>query len=270
MSILQIGIRLESLGLPLRQALPEAARLGVAGVQVDAVGDLAPKALSQTGRREVRHLLRSHNLELTALGCPLRHGLDAAQDQQPRIDHVKSVLSLSFDLGPRRVIVQAGRAPAAEDEPRGRRLTESLLALAQHGDRTGTVLALETGLESGEVLAAYLARFDSGGLGVNVDPANLLINGFDPYTSTLALAGRIVHAHAKDARAAATNRAAQEVQLGKGDLDWLRYLNVLEEIDYQGWLVVERETGEDRAADVAAGVGFLRRLLGVPSKPPRT
>ena len=53
-----IGVRLESLGLPLPPALDEAARLGVGGVQIDAVGDLSPDRLSQTGRRELRHLLR--------------------------------------------------------------------------------------------------------------------------------------------------------------------------------------------------------------------
>jgi hypothetical protein len=62
MNPLKIGVRLESLGLPLRRALTEASRLGVAGVQVDAVGDLAPNNLSQTGRREFLHLLRGHNL----------------------------------------------------------------------------------------------------------------------------------------------------------------------------------------------------------------
>src|SRR5881227_1411943 len=98
MAKLKIGVRLESLGLPLRRALQEAERLGVAGVQVDATGDLTPQKLSQTGRREFRHLLRAHNLELTAVGCPLRRGLDAAENQEARIDHVKAVMGLSFDL----------------------------------------------------------------------------------------------------------------------------------------------------------------------------
>ena len=65
MSRLKVGLRLESLGLPLRRALQEAERLGVAGVQVDAVGDLGPDRLLQTGRREFRHLLRAHNTGLT-------------------------------------------------------------------------------------------------------------------------------------------------------------------------------------------------------------
>src|SRR5919205_3269865 len=106
MNHLAIGIRLESLGLPLRRALAEASRLGVPGVQVDAGGDLSPRNLSQTGRREFRHLLRAHNLELTALGCPLRRGLDSPEDQQPRLEHVQKVLALSYDLGPRVAIVQ--------------------------------------------------------------------------------------------------------------------------------------------------------------------
>src|SRR5262249_44830569 len=101
MSRLKIGVRLESLGLPLRRALTEVGRLGVAGVQLDAAGDLSPNNLSQSGRRELRHLLRSHNLELAALGCPLRRGLDVAEDQQPRLEHVQRVMSLAFDLGAR-------------------------------------------------------------------------------------------------------------------------------------------------------------------------
>jgi sugar phosphate isomerase/epimerase len=259
---LKIGIRLDSLGLPLRRALEAVARLEVKGVQLDAVGDLSPARLSQTGRRELRGLLRTYDLELTAIGCPLRHGLDSSEDQQRRIEHVSQALSLSFDLGPRIVIVQAGAVPENDGSVRGRVMDESVRALARHGDRVGATLALETGLESGEVLAAYLARFDSGALGVNLDPANLLMHGLDPLASIRALRGRIVHSHAKDARRASASRAAQEVPVGAGDIDWLTLLETLEEVDYRGWLTLERESGPSRLEDITRGVTFLRRLLG--------
>jgi sugar phosphate isomerase/epimerase len=262
MNRLKIGIYLDPLGLPLRQALQEAERLGVSGVQVDAAGALTPDNLSQTGRRELRHLLRAHNLQLTALGCPLRHGLDASANQEGRIDHVRKVLSLSFDLGPRVVVIQPGRIIDDEKDPRFLLLSEALLALGQYGDRVGASLAVETGLEPGEELRRFLDRFDTGSLGVNLDPANLLLHGFDPYASARALAGKVVHAHAKDARQAGASRVAQEVPLGHGDIDWMQYLAVLEEIDYRSWLTIERESGEHRLADVAAGVGFLRRFVG--------
>ncbi len=261
MTKLKIGVRLESLGLPLRRALQEAERLGVGGVQVDAVGDLAPDTLSQTGRRAFRNLLRAHSLELTALGCALRRGLDAADNQEARIEHVKKVMTLSFDLGPRIAVVQAGQVPENAEEPRARLLAEALRDLGYFGDRVGTVLALETGLESGPALRAFLDRFDTGGLGANYDPANLLVNGFDPSEALRALRGKVVHAHAKDARASRANRAAQEVPLGHGDIDWLQLLGVFAEVEYRGWLDVEREAGGG-PTDVAAGVAFLRRLVG--------
>jgi sugar phosphate isomerase/epimerase len=262
MGKLKIGIALDPLGLPLRRALHEAERLGVTGVEVEAVGDLAPGNLAQTGRREFRHLLRGHNLELTAVHCPLRHGLDMPENQEARIDHVKKVLSLSFDLGPRITIVQAGQIPEAADDPRAGLLREALAALGAHGDRVGATLALETGLESGETLAKFLGQFDTGSLGANLDPANLLLSGFSPYESARALAGRVVHVHAKDARRAGTSRTAQEVPLGRGDIDWMYFIGLLEEIDYQGWMTVQRDSGNSRREDVAAGVGFLRRFVG--------
>jgi L-ribulose-5-phosphate 3-epimerase len=257
-----IGIRLESLGLPLRRALQEAARLGVTGVQVDAVGDLAPQRLTETGRREFLRLLRAHSLELTALHCPLRRGLDTPQDLEPRIEHIQKVLALSYELGPRRVLVEAGRIPDIVADPRLPMMTEALLALGHYGDRVGAVLALMTGLEPGQVLAEFLNKLDTGGLGVHLDPASLLLNGFDLYESMRALHGKIVHAAARDARQSGTSRAVQEVPLGHGDIDWLYLLGVCEEIAYHGWLVVTRESGDRRAADIGEGVGFLRRLVG--------
>jgi sugar phosphate isomerase/epimerase len=257
----RIGVRLESLGLPLRRALAAAARMGVSGVQVDAVGDLAPNNLSQSGRREFRHLLRAHNVEITAVGCPLRHGLDEPKDQQPRLEHVLKVLTLSYDLGPGVVTVQVGGVPEQPESDRGRVLDESLRALAQHGDRTGATLALETGLQSGAVLAANLRRFDTAALSANLDPANLLLHGFDPYQATRELHGLVRHVQAKDTRRASANCAAQEVPLGQGDVDWMQFLATLEEIEYRGWITVARASGENRLAEVASGVDLLRRVM---------
>jgi sugar phosphate isomerase/epimerase len=263
---MKVGINVNALGVPLRRGLDEAVRMSASGVQLDAAGELAPYKLSQTGRRELRHLMRSRELELTALGCPLRRGLDSSDDQQPRIEHVKHVMSLCSDLGQRVVVIQAGRVPTEDDvksgDARPRLQEEALRALGNYGDRVGVALALDTGLESGAALRDYLNRFDTGNLAVNYDPANLLMNGFDPAQSLRDLRGRIRHARAKDARVTGTSRTAREVPLGHGDIDWLQLFGVFEEVEYRGWLVVDRESGDDRAGDMARGVEFLRRLMG--------
>jgi sugar phosphate isomerase/epimerase len=258
---LKLGVHLASLGLPLRRGLAEIERLGVTGVQLDAAGDLAPRRLSQTGRRELLHLLHAHNLQVTALACPLRHGLDAAPGQQARIEYLQAALSLSYDLGARVVTVQAGRVPDDLESPPARLLTEALLALGHYGDRTGTVLAVETGLETADKLRQFLEHFDAGGLGVNFDPANLLLSGSDPYESARALQGRLTHCQGRDARRSSSSRTSQEVPLGSGDIDWLQLLAVLEEVEYGGWLTLRRETGDNRLADIAAGIKMLRLVL---------
>lgn len=262
MTRLKISIALRSLNLPLRKALVRAQAMAITGVEIDAAGDLAPDNLSQTGRREFRHLLRGHNLEVSAIYCPLRHGLDWPENQEARIEHVRKAMSLSFDLGPRVVVAQVGKTPEKPEGEAFARMSEGLLALGHHGDRTGTRLALETGLEAGQDLAAFLSRFDTGGLAVAYDPANLVMHGHNAYDSARGLGHLIALVHAKDARVSGASRTAQEVPLGHGDLDWMTLLGVLEEIDYHGWLTIERETGTDRARDVAEGVAFLRRLVG--------
>jgi sugar phosphate isomerase/epimerase len=261
MSRFKLGIVLETTGLSVRMALQEASRLGVHGVQVDAAGDLAPERLTDTGRREFRNLLKSYNLELSALNCPLRRGLDVPENLQPRIEYVRKVMQLAFDLGPRRVIVPMPKVPDDSSTPRALTAREALTALGSAGDRIGTALTLEAGLDSGDKVRDYLNSFDTGSLQVNFDPANYLLNGFDPLSSLAALAGKIGHTHARDARTATVSGGAREVPVGAGDIEWMVYIATLESIDYRGFLTVDRESGEDRFADVAAGVRFLKRFV---------
>jgi L-ribulose-5-phosphate 3-epimerase len=258
---MKIGIVAESTGLPLRAAITEAAKLGSAGIQCDASAELSAERLGATGRREFKNLLKSFSVELAALNLPLRHGLDAAEYQQERIDHVRLAMQLAFDLGARRLVVPCPKLPAKDEV--SRRVTvlhETLTALAQHGDRIGTSLALEIGFDASEPVKAYLDSFNSGSLKVTYDPANMLLHGHNPLANLAPLQGLLAHVHARDARSAGLSRGLQEVPVGAGDVDWLAFTVTLQVMDYDGFLCVKREQGENKRADVAAGVKFLRHF----------
>ena len=169
---------------------------------------------------------------------------------------------LSFDLGPRLVIVRASKIPENDEDPRAPLMKDALLALGQQGDRTGATLALEIGQDSGAVVAGYLKRFDAGSLAVCFNPGNLLINGNNPIDSARDLGKAIAYAHATDARYSGVGKAAREVPLGHGDIDWLQMIGTFEEIDYHGTLVIDREPSAQSAMEVAASVRFLRTLTG--------
>jgi L-ribulose-5-phosphate 3-epimerase len=256
MGRIKLGISLKSLGLPFRRSLPLAQKLGASAIELEAAGELLPQNLTQTGRREITHLLRSHDLTVSAVVCPLRRGLDVAEDLEPRIEQIRQTMALAFDLGPRLVIIQAGQVAEKVEDPRFPFMKESLEALGRYGDRTGNILALDTGLDSPETLIAFLNRFDVGSLGVNFNPANLVISGHNPYDAVRTFQKRMVHAHAQDARRISPNRMAT-VPLGHGDLDWMQLLANFEEIEYRGGVTV---LGDD-SGELAAGVAFLRRFI---------
>lgn len=259
MSRFKLGAVAESTGLPVRSAIETISRLGAEGVQANAVGALSAEALSDTGRREFRNLLHSLNLELTALGCPLRDGLDVPEHQQKRIDSIRRAMQLAFNLGARRVVVPFPKIPDPES-PAASTLRESLLALAAWGDHVGTVVCLEAGLDDAAKVKDYLATYDTGSLRVNYDPANFLINGHDPLASAALLSGLVAHVHARDAKKVPTVAGPQEVAVGAGDIEWMALVATLESIEYRGFLTVERTMGDNRIADLTSGVRFLRRF----------
>lgn len=262
MNRLKLGIVLGTTGLPVRQGLAAASELAVNGVQIDATGNLAPEELTETGRRELRNLLRTYHLEVSALNCPLRHGLDVVVDSQQRIDHLRGVMLLASDLGSRKLIVPLPRLPDDPGSPRAMVMRETLQALGSFGDRIGTQLALEAGLDLGDKVRDYLSAFDTGSLGVNFDPVNPLLAGADPLAGLTALVDRVIHTRARDVRTTAGS-GGREVPIGAGEIDWAAYVATLEAIGYQGYLAVDRESGADRFADVAAGVRFLRQFVPV-------
>ncbi len=261
MKPLKIGIVVESTGLNLRPALLAAARVGAHGVQVSAAGELGPDALTDTGRREFRNLLRGHDLELAALTVPVRRGLDVAEDLQPRIDRVRKSMQLAFDLGAGRVVVACPKLPDDPATPRAQLMRESLSALGAFGDRIGCFVALEIGFDPAAKVKEYLATFDTGSLKVTYDPANFLLHGHDPLANLMPLAGLLGHVHARDARSAGLSRGLQEVPVGAGDIDWMALTATLQVLEFDGFLAVKREQGDDKLTDVTNGVKFLQRFV---------
>jgi len=161
--------------------------------------------------------------------------------------------------------IHAGQIPQEKEEKRIATLTESLSFLGAHGDRIGVSLALETGLESGKVLADFLSKIDSGALGAALNPGNLILNGFDPLQAVLDLGSRIKLVHAREIECNGPGRAAREVPLGKGDFDWNSLMVYLDHSGFQGFMICEKEEGDDKAEQLVHGLRFLKALGNIGS-----
>lgn len=252
-----IGVSLCLFRLPLREALIQASRIGVRGVQILPHGELAPENLSQTGRRALRRLLEGLDLKVASVAFPSRKGYNVAERLEERIAATKRALLLSYQLGGGVVTNQIG--PLAEDpEDAGRALqTDSLEEIGRYAAQVGAVFAITPGAEPPARLRAFLEGLGGAGLAVNYDPAAVILAGFDPIEGVRASGPWIGHTDARDAVARASSDPTGEVSLGRGSLDWAEYLGALEEFDYHGWFMIQPIQGDDPVGYAARSVKYL-------------
>jgi len=256
-----LGLRLDP-ERTVRDQIHEAARLGARGVVLDASGELAPHRFGSTARRELRHVLRTTELSLVALSLPTRRGFDTTDQLDDRIRRADTAFAMAYELGTTIVLTRAGAVPPAEDAPRREIFSTTLLALGQRADHQGVRLAMETGTETGEKLAAFLDAVASPGLAASIDPAGLLQTGIDPVAAARELGSWVVHAYANDATDSARAPRVNPRGLGfpRGALDWVEFLGSLEEIDYRGFLTIWPTAGRPVASqfqDVADGLKMI-------------
>ncbi|MGE5756279.1 MAG: sugar phosphate isomerase/epimerase family protein [Planctomycetaceae bacterium] len=257
-----LGLRLNP-ARPIRDQIREAARLGAKGVVMDATGDLAPDRLSETGRRELRHLLRSVELALIALHLPTRRPFDTTDQLDDRLRRADAAFALAYGLGTSLVLARVGAAPPESEADRREVWTGAVRELGRRADHRGLRLAIETGTEPGPVLRAVLDALGTNGLAASLDPASLLARGLDPVATARDLGPWVAHAYANDATAAAPRIAlANPRGLGfpPGTLDWEEYLGALEEITYRGFLTIWPDPSRDPGPQFTALADRLARF----------
>lgn len=131
-------------------------------------------------------------------------------------------------------------------------------------DAMGMWLNFETGQETVEVLGNMIEDLDMPNLGINLDPANLLIYDVDGPDVLVSQLGRYVrHLHCKDAvRPTEPGKRGRETPLGQGDTDFVNVLKSLLDMGFRGPLIIEREIAPSLAwkADLANAVALLKGI----------
>lgn len=280
----KIGIMTESFRLPIEESLKKAQAMGVDGVQLNAASQELPvDTITPERVRDIRKMVEDHGLVVSAVcGDFGGHGFARAEDHPARIERSKRVVDLALELGCNIVTTHIGVVPADTKVPRFAVIREACNQLASYAHNSGAYFAIETGPETAVVLKALLDSLDTKGVGVNMDPANLvMVTGDDPAKAVHTLKDYIVHTHAKDGvmvqksdPETVYNFFAEggigdlrlgdyfsEVPLGQGHVDFDAYTKALTDIGYSGFLTVEREVGATPEDDIRLAVDFLRKYL---------
>ncbi len=277
-----IGVMLESFRLDTRAAIAEAAKTGADGVQMYATnGENAPENLTPQKRKELLNFLKDNGLVFSALCGDLGHGFGNRELNPELIEKSKRIVDLAKDLECDIVTTHIGVVPTDKNHPRYKIMQDACASLAEYADSVGAHFAVETGPETSEILKEFLDSLGSTGVGVNLDPANLvMVTGDDPVRAVYNLKKYIVHTHAKDGVKLADGNPEyiygvvhpvpqefqgiqyfEEVPLGEGGVDFPAYLKALDEVGYRGFLTIEREVGANPSKDISQAAVFLKKLI---------
>ena len=275
-----IGIIINSFRTDIPTSVRKAAECGAQGIQVYSThGEMAPENLSPEKRREFLKLVKDNGLIISALCGDLGGGGFIHKDlNKERVEKSKRILDLAKDLETDIVTTHIGVVPSDPNHDRYKIMQEACHELAEYADSIDAHFAVETGPETSAVLKGFLDSLNSTGVGVNLDPANLvMVTGDDPVGAVHNLKKYIVHTHAKDGKqiffrdpeivygikkdVIVTDDSFLEVPLGEGSVDFPKYLAALEEIGYNGFLTIEREVGDKPEVDIKAAVDFLNNLM---------
>ncbi len=258
---LRKSIRLQSLNLPLKQALLLAAELGAEAVEINARTELRPADLSQTGVRHFRKIISDLNLKVGSISFPTRRGYHVADDLERRMDATKAAMEMAYQLGCNVVVNHVGQINEDMPTEQWTTLIQALTDLGNYSHKAGAWLAAKTGTESGADLAKLLDSLPRGAIGVDFDPGNLIINGFSASDAIKELGSRVLNFRARDAVRDLAQGRGLEVQLGRGSIDLPELFSVLEEHQYRGFITVERQTGQDAATECGEAIEYLTNLF---------
>jgi len=248
---------IESFRLGVTAGIKKAAEIGADGFQIYVTkGEMAPENMDAAARETFKQMVADQGLVISALCADYGWGfLDAAKNTE-LVAKSKQCVDLAVDLGTSIITTHIGKLPEDKTDPQYAVCQEAVTDLGKYAAERGIAFATETGPESPESLRDFLELVDSPGIKVNYDPANFCMKGFDQLGGVLVLKDYIVHTHAKDGL---TNQS-KEMPLGEGDVNFPKWVALLDEVGYDGFLTIEREVGDDPVGDITKAVEFLRTL----------
>ena len=161
------------------------------------------------------------------------------------------------------VSFHAGFIPERSDSENYEKIASRVTQIAHLFADKNIDLILETGQETAEDLVEFLEYLDLPNLGVNFDPANMILYAKgEPVQALKTLMPYVKQVHIKDAILTETpGQWGSEVVVGTGQIDWLEFFEVLANSNFAGHMLFEREAGDARVDEISAGYQFVKKIL---------
>jgi sugar phosphate isomerase/epimerase len=272
------GIRLGVL-VPLQENPQDSIRavqdLGFPTCQVSCWD---PQRVTADMAEALRGAAHAAGIEITTLwaGTPGRRvwnfvegpatiGLVPPETRAERLAALKRGADIAAWAGLPSITTHVGFIPENPGDPNYPPVVEALRDLAAYCSSKELEFWFETGQETPVTLLRTIQDIGLPNLGINLDPANLLMYGKANPLDALDVFGAYVRGvHAKDGEYPTNGRElGQEQPLGEGRVNFPALIAKLEALGYTGALTIEREIGgAQQVADIQRGKELLAGLVG--------
>jgi len=257
----KIGICDWSLGrIAQPEAFAVAKRMGADGVQVDfgMEEDDLPVLHKLCLQKKYMREAKKQKIEIASFGMVALGWAPYKSD--PRwLKWIKEGIDVSEEMGVGIILIPFFGERDLSDDKEGRLIVARKLALVSiQAERAGVVLGLESWM-SAEQNMEIIDRVGSSAVQVYYDVGNSKKKGYDIYKEIRSLGKNICEFHAKD--------YGNEL-FGKGDIDFQRVREAIDEIGYRGWIVLESNKWEpkeiisaEEEAKFAKNLEYLRGIF---------
>jgi len=267
--------------VPFEQWIRDAASLGGEGVEhYDGFfRSLAPEDVDPVLR------LLEETGQTTSMICFSPDFTHPDRDERLRqVERQKAAIDLTARLGARHCRTLSGqRYPGLPRDEGIARTLDGLRRSLDYAEQRGVMLCMENHYKDGtwrypefaqpeDIFLEIIGQIDSPYFGVQYDPSNAFVGGFDPVKFLEKVRHRVVTMHASDRYLAPGTTlddlaagdgslgyasALKHGETGKGMNDYDAIFRLLAEVHFNGWISVE--AGMEGLDEIARSVSFLKR-----------
>lgn len=190
-------------------------------------------------------------------------GVVPPETRAMRVDALIKGAEFAAKLGVPTATTHAGFIPENPSDPLWDGTVEALAKVAHRCKELGVWFCFETGQETPVTLLRVIKEIGTGNLGINLDPANLLMYGkANPVDAVDILGPYIKGVHAKDGEYPTDpDNLGVEKAMGQGRVNFPVLVPKLKSFGYTGALTIEREiSGDQQIADIKLAMSILEPL----------
>ncbi len=226
---------------------------------------------------EIKAAREEHGIEISALWCgwagpctwnfyegQTTLGLVPAAYRYDRMKELVKGAEFAEKLGVTDVITHCGYLPENPCSAEFAEIVTCLKWLLKKFAAHGCNFLFETGQETPVTLLRTIEEVGMENVGINLDPANLILYGKANPVDALDVFGKYVrNVHGKDGLYPTDGRhLGEEVAMGEGKVNYPAFIKRLAEIGYTGPITIEREiSGEQQREDIRKACELLLKLF---------